>query len=55
MLSLERVRKFARRARDYVRAYASGYSKHVVVEKMRKKFKTHRCAMDFDTAFLMNL
>ena len=48
----ERARKFARRARDYMRAYATGVSKHVDIEAQRKTYKTHRCAMDFDELFI---
>ena len=47
-----RARKFARRARDYMRAYATGVSKHVDIEAQRKTYKTHRCAMDFDELFI---
>ncbi len=67
ILTIERVRKFSRRARQYICAYykiakeregeeASTETAHldttpVQVEKMVKLFKTHRCAMDFDTNF----
>ena len=54
VLFLDRVRKFARRARDYMRCYDQGASKHVSVENMRKKFKTHRCATDTDWGFIRN-
>eukprot|EP00951_Prasinocladus_malaysianus_P004373 scaffold30728_cov33-Prasinocladus_malaysianus.AAC.1 len=53
VLPVERVRKFARRARDYVRAYATGSKHYGILEKVRKKFSTHRCAMDFDTCFII--
>ena len=54
VLTLDRVRKFARRARDYRRVYGSGeaVASHIDVEKLRKKFKTHRSAIDFDTKFV---
>ena len=54
VLFVERVQKFARRARDYMRAYAGGNMTFDAVEKQRKTFKTHRCAMDFDDAFIRN-
>ena len=54
VLDVTRVRKFARRARDYMRAYAYGQCKFDAVEKECRVFKTHRCAMDFDTTFIKN-
>ena len=71
------VRKFSKRARDYIIAYHTvenhnneikkltlnkkGNAENTVViddstvvkvERMKREFKTHRCAMDFDTKFL---
>jgi hypothetical protein len=68
VISVQRIRKFARRARQYLLAYHaidSGQcsakvqqecSKYgpVALEKLVGKFKTHRCAMDFDFKFVMN-
>ncbi|KAI2513790.1 hypothetical protein MHU86_573 [Fragilaria crotonensis] len=68
VISVERIRKFARRARQYLIAYHaidSGQvgaeiqqdcSKYgpVGLEKLLAKFRTHRCAMDFDFKFVMN-
>ena len=54
VLTLERVRKFARKARAYERSYATGASKYDDVEKLCKIFKCHRCAMDFDKSFIKN-
>jgi len=64
-VSEERIRRFSRRARRYVRAY---YVTHFgvdkgdamenvaisleLVESMVKDFKTHRCALDFDKKFI---
>ena len=71
------MRKFSKRARDYIIAYHAvenhnneikeltlnkkGNAENTVVidestvvkvERMKREFKTHRCAMDFDTKFL---
>jgi len=70
ILTTERIRKFSRRARQYICAYykiahqdeataseqEAQTATHldaspIKVEKMVKLFKTHRCAMDFDTNF----
>jgi hypothetical protein len=66
ILSTERIRKFSRRARQYICAYYKIAieqeqweetnkthldSTPIEVEKMVKLFKTHRCAMDFDSTF----
>ena len=64
-----RIRKFSRRARQYMLAYHaldSGLfepelqqqrSKHgpVEIDNLIKKMKTHRCALDFDYKFVMNV
>ena len=77
MVTKKLVRKFSKRARDYIIAYhavenheneinkltmhkkckvenavAIDASTIVKVEKIKRQFKTHRCAMDFDTKFL---
>jgi hypothetical protein len=69
VLSLTRLRKFSRRAHQYLMAYHFFDSKQsdpdiplaacdklgpVAVEKLVAKFKTHRCAMDFDFKFVMS-
>jgi hypothetical protein len=68
VISVQRIRKFARRARQYLIAYHaidSGQvsaeiqqdcSKYgpVALEKLLREFKTHRCVMDFDSKFVMN-
>jgi hypothetical protein len=70
VLSVERIRKFSRRARQYKLAYhffdsgqtdpeiphGDGDQQYgpVAVEKLIGKFKTHRCAMDFDFKFIMS-
>ena len=69
VLSLTRLRKFSRRAHQYLMAYHFFDSQQshpdiplaecdrlgpVAVEKLVAKFKTHRCAMDFDFKFVMS-
>jgi hypothetical protein len=68
VISVKRIRKFAKRARQYLIAYYvidSGqvsaemqhdFSKYgpVGLEKLIATFRTHRCAMDFDYKFVMN-
>ena len=49
-----RVRKFARKARSYRRAYSAGIAGHAVVEKHCKQQKVHRSALDQDYAYLKN-
>jgi hypothetical protein len=71
VLTTARIRKFARRARQYICAYYMIYTESkknetaaenthlhfsdrttpVKLEQLVKKFKTHRCAMDFDSKF----
>lgn len=55
VLFLERVRKFARRARNYMRAYKGGNRTFDAVEKQCRLFKVHRSALDFDTGFIRNV
>jgi hypothetical protein len=69
VLTVTRIRKFARRARQYLLAYHAldnhqvdvetqeDCSKYgpVAVSKLIQSFKTHRCAMDFDHRFVMNV
>ena len=50
-LPITRVRKFARRARMYRRAYRDGGSSHVDVERLYKTYKRHRSAEIFDKKF----
>ena len=54
VLPLSLVWKYARRARDYMRAYAdpSKPSNFLLIEKMCKKVKTHRCVQDQDFFFI---
>ena len=62
-LSLEMIRKFSRRARGYILAYF--YLEHeqgekindeglheINIERIKKEFKTHRSAIDFDEKFI---
>jgi hypothetical protein len=64
-LTKERVRKFSARARSYICTYHYLANKETVgqeksdqtllfqdIERLTKKFRTHRCAMDFDRGFL---
>ena len=65
-LSLYRVRRFARKTREYKRAYARvhglfGHGEEeklkgfAAVEKFVKQAKTHRCTMDQDRAFVLSV
>jgi len=68
ILTTERVRLFAKRARSYVCAYYqlhhSGINDHdildanlpekVKIERLAKKYKTHRSAVDFNAGFITN-
>ena len=54
-MPLRTVRKFARRTREYLRAYKSPHgetSAHHLVEKMRRMFKCHRSSFEFDFKFI---
>jgi hypothetical protein len=67
VITIERVRRYARRARQYLMAYHAVDSglvdeqtqndclKYgpVAIEKLIYNFKTHRCAFDFDYKFIM--
>ena len=54
VLPLRVVRKFARRARDYARAYRDPKttSEFEMIEKMKKLQKTHRNIVDLERVFL---
>ena len=45
MITLDHTRKFARKARDFMRAYRSGAST-ADVESQSRAFKTHRAMLD---------
>ena len=62
-LDIERVRRFARKTREYMRGYARLHSLFgfgedekmegfFAVEKFVRECKTHRCALDQDYAFV---
>ena len=51
VLTIDHVRKFARRARDYMRAYRWG-ARGLDVETAIKKYKTHRSMLDIDFKFV---
>ena len=67
VITIDRVRKYARRARQYWMAYHAIDSRQVdthtlhdclkfdpvAVDKLIHKVKTHRCAFDFDYKFIM--
>ena len=55
-ISTYRIWKFARRARDYMRAYADPTkpASFLLIEKMCKKVKTHRCVQDQDFLFIVS-
>jgi hypothetical protein len=68
VITIQRVRAFSRRARQYTLAYYAMQQQQqeetsatfneqsqptaVKIELMVKHFKTHRCAIDFDGAFI---
>ena len=59
VLTLERARKFNRKATDYKRSYVAldgggGEVEFADIEKMKKQSKTHRCTLDQDHAFIQN-
>jgi hypothetical protein len=59
-LTIELIRKFSRRARSYMLTYKSLEMKrelgadmtHSKIEAMQKVFRSHRCALEFDKAFI---
>ena len=51
VLTIDHVRKFARRVRDYMRAYPWG-ARGLDVETVIKKYKTHRSMIDIDFKFV---
>ncbi len=68
VITIERVRKYARQARQYLIAYHHAVDTGqvdpqthndclkfgpVAVDKLINNFKTHRCAFDFDYKFIM--
>jgi hypothetical protein len=62
-ISIEKARRFSRKARDYKCVYnqqASGNVGNVekigfeMIEKMVKEVKTHRCSLDQDYSFITN-
>ena len=58
ILTLPRLRRFARRTRDYCRAYlklendAAGAESKDRIEKMRKTCKAHRNIIDMEPGFI---
>ena len=54
VLTLLRVRRYARKARAYRRAYETSDTVMAKrdIEKMVKEFKRHRSALDFDWKFI---
>ena len=68
VVGLERIRKFGKRARQYLIAYHAVDSDDidaatkenctkygpVALDKLLLRFKTHRCALDFDYKFVMS-
>ena len=45
------VRKYARKTRDYMRAYDEGIT-GLALAKQLKKYKSHRSALDTHSAFI---
>ena len=54
VVSLFHTRKFARKARDYMRAYRAG-AKGLESDSLVSVLKTHRCALDTHTAFVISV
>ena len=68
-VTVRRIRKFARCARQYLMAYDAidsgqvdqqtqqGYSKYgpVALTRLINEFKTHQCAFDFDNKFVWSV
>ena len=68
VITIDRRRKFARRARDYMRVYRALHEGEAVVgagelqeavtkhriDQLVKVAKTHRCALDTDMSFIVN-
>ena len=61
VLTLERARKFNRKATDYKRSYVvldggegGGEVEYADIEKMKKQCKAHRCTLDQDYALIQN-
>jgi len=55
-ISLAKVQKFSRKARDYRHAYKlKGSASYAGIEKLRKICKTHRCTLDQDRGFLLRV
>ena len=52
VVSLSHSRKFARKARDYMRAYRAG-AVGLEADSSVSILKTHRCALDTHTAFII--
>ena len=53
VLPLWRIRRFARKARDYRCAYkCDDTQSHSAIEKLRKVHKCHRCTLDQDFKFI---
>ena len=53
VVSLYHTRRFARKARDYMRAYRAG-AKGLDADASVLHLKTHRCALDTHTAFVIS-
>ena len=53
VLTLFHTRKFARKARDYMRAYRAG-AKGLESDSLVNVLKTHRCALDTHTTFVIS-
>ena len=67
-LDVVKIRKYARRARSYILAYygldhdlgrdsalcaeLEGENTLPKIEKLQRRFRTHRCALDFDYSFV---
>ena len=56
-MNIDRVRRFERRAHDYMATYmelGEQGGAFAAIEKIRKRYRTHRCVEDFDRQFIRN-
>ena len=53
VVSLWRTRRFARKCRDYMRAYRAG-AKGLDTDSSVKNLKSHRCSLDTHTEFIIS-
>jgi hypothetical protein len=60
VLPMSRIWKYSRRARDYIRMYGQRGQRlvgadpltHTEIERLRRRFTSHRCVAEFDRLFI---